>query len=420
MIDIATLENGVKVVVEEIPSARSVSMGLFVLNGSRNERSAESGISHFIEHMLFKGTARRGAREIAEEMDRVGGQLNAFTGKDYTCYYARVLDTHIRVAVDVLSDMFFNSLFDDGEIAKERNVVIEEINMEEDSPEDTAHDLLLSHAWKRNPLAKPILGSRKTLKAFNHDVVSGYYAANYTPERTVIAVAGNWGKAEALKVLTEIFGSFGGGAKPRAVPAPVFRPGVARREKETEQLHVCIGFEGINADDKDAYALAAVNTILGGGMSSRMFQNIREKRGLVYSIYSYATSYSNAGIVTIYAGLSPACAEEAIPLILNEARSLAGDGVSEELLHKTKEQLKSNYILSLESTSARMSAIGRAALLLGRVHTPDEILEKIDGVTADRVTLLARRLLNVEKAALAAVGRTGGIDLEGLLRESAG
>lgn len=418
MIDIITLSNGVRVALEQIPYVRSVSLGFFVLNGSRNETAKNNGISHFIEHMLFKGTDNRTALEIADEMDQIGGQLNAYTGKEYTCYYAKVLDTHLDIAIDVLADMYFNSKFDDEEIEKERNVILEEINMVEDTPDDLVHDVLQDAVWKGSSISRTVLGTEKTISAFTGPMLKSYFNDNYRPENTVISITGNFDNETIIGKLEKYFLSYPANIFYEPYKSEVaYRPAVSKKAKDVEQLHLCIGFEGLTLDSDDNYALIALNTLFGGGMSSRLFQNIREKHGLVYSVYSYNSSYLDAGLLAIYAALNPIQADGAIRLILDEVRGLFTDMVTDKLLDKTKEQLKSNYLLSLENTSSRMSSIGRSCLLLNRILTPDELIDKIDEIDLHKINNLIGRIFTMDKISLSAVGKVKNLDFEGMLKK---
>jgi len=404
-----TLPGGLRVVTEAIPFVRSVSFGIWVRNGSRNESARQNGMSHFIEHMLFKGTGKRTATEIAETMDAVGGQLNAFTSKEYTCYFARTLDTHFDVALDVLTDMFFNSKFDEAEIEKERNVILEEINMYEDTPSDLAVDLLQYHTFQKNPLGKSILGEPNTITKFKRDSFMKYMGANYLPHNTVIAIAGNIDEQAVLDKISAAFADFKGGAKPKKVSPTLYAPGFSLREKDIEQVHLALGFPGLRwTPSEEYYALAAVNTIFGGGMSSRLFQKLREERGLVYSVYSHNIGYADTGIFMIYAALNPAHLYDALGLITEEVRRMFTDRVTEGQLAKTREQLKSTTLLSLESTGSRMNSIGANLLMLDRVSTPDETVAKIDAITLDSLYAVCERVFKLDEMSLSLVGR--GVD----------
>ena len=400
-----TLDNGLRVVCEKIPFMRSVSLGIWVGTGSRNEDKNNNGVSHFIEHMLFKGTEKRTAKAIAETIDNIGGQINAFTGKECTCYYTKTLDAHLGLAVDVLSDMFFNSLFAKKDINTERNVIMEEIGMYEDSPEELVHDILSETVWDGNALGYPILGTREILSNINRDTITEYISRNYTPANTVIAVAGNYDDDELLELINKSFSKWE--AKPQEISktdAADFIAGSRIREKDTEQVHMCMGFDGIEHGNDELYTLLAINNIFGGGMSSRLFQKIREEKGLAYSIYSYPSSYKNTGLLTVYAGMKPDQLEIVVKMVVKEIRQLKSKGIKKEELEKSKEQLKGNYILGLESTSSRMNSIGKAELLLGRINTPDEVLDKIDKISLERVTKTLEKVFDLSKVGFTAVG----------------
>lgn len=400
------LSNGVRVVCENIPYVRSVSIGIWVRTGSQNENPRNNGVSHFIEHMLFKGTEKRSAAEIAESIDNIGGQLNAFTGKECTCFYAKTLDEHIETAVDVLSDMLFNSVFSPKDIALEKKVILEEIGMYEDSPEELVHDILTETVWGGDPIGFPILGTKKSLRGVNRDVITGYVSEHYTPGNTVISVVGNISDEGLKELLEKYFGAWKPKAESQNAKSPVqFRPETCIREKDTEQVHICIGFDGIKNGDDRMYPLLAVNNILGGGMSSRLFQKIREKKGLVYSIYSYPTTYNDAGLFTVYAGMKPENLGNVTELIMEELRLLLKKGFTVQELEKSREQLKGNYILGLESTSSRMNSIGKSELLLGYVNTPDEILKKIGAISMEGVNDVIGNVFVLDKKGISIVGK---------------
>lgn len=400
-----TLDNGVRIVSEKIPYVRSVSIGIWVGTGSRNENKINNGISHFIEHMLFKGTRKRSAREIAESIDIIGGQLNAFTGKECTCFYTKTLDTHIDVAVDVLADMFFNSKFAKNDIDVEKKVIMEEIRMYEDSPEELVHDLLSETIWDGDPLGYPILGSQQCLQNIHKEMINEYVSNNYTPSNCVISVAGNFKDENLIETLCKYFSNWKvEKQEDRSYEQVRFITDARFKEKDTEQVHICLGFNGIEHGNDKLYTLLAINNIFGGGMSSHLFQKIREEQGLVYSIYSYLSSYMNAGLFTIYAGMNPEHLSKVINLIVEEVRKLKKDGIKEEDLNKSKEQLKGNYILGLESTSSRMNSIGKSELLLGYINTPEEVLEKIDRINLDSVVEIIEKIFNIERMSFSAVG----------------
>jgi predicted Zn-dependent peptidase len=413
--EVVTLPNGLRVVLDRMDAVRSAAFGLWVRNGSRDEDGATNGISHFIEHMLFKGTASRTARDIANAMDAVGGQVNAYTGKDITCFYTRTLDTHLDVALDVIADMFFNSLFDEGEIEKERNVILEEINMNEDSPEDLTHDLLDAAVWPGQPLGMAVLGTRDSISGFRQETFRRYCRRQYRPDNTVLALSGSFERAEALEKIQRRFEGFPQGEPGPAAPAALYRPGLIVREKDLEQLHLALGFPSIPVGSEEAYTLAALNTLFGGGMSSRLFQKIREELGLAYAVYSCNVSFLDAGLFTVYAALAPDQAEYAFHAILQEVRSFLQNPATPALLAQTKEQIKSNYLMSLESTASRMNAVGRSQLMLDKIQTPEEVLGKIEAVTPEGLHALAATLFTLDKLSLAAVGKVDTVDFKRMM-----
>ena len=417
MYEKAVLPNGVTIAIEEMPFVRSVAFGFWVHTGSRHEKRGENGVSHFLEHMLFKGTAARSARDIADQMDAIGGQLNAYTSKEYTCYYIRVLDDHFGRALDILADMFFNSSFEPDEIEKEKNVILEEINMYEDTPEDLVHDILQTAAFGGDPLGFPILGSEETISRFGRETFTGYKSRRYCPQNTVIAVAGNIKAVEAVEKLGEYFGGFRAEYEKPAFNS-VYKPALAAKDKDIEQVHLCLAFPGIPAASEETYALSVLNTLLGGGMSSRLFQSIREDKGLAYSIYSYAQSYSDTGIYSVYAALNPQMVGKAFRYIREEINNLFVNKITPAQIERTKDQLKSNYLLSLENSSSRMSSIGRSQLLTGEILTPDELIGKIESVTYDDIYALAERVLDFKRLSVSAVGRVKDLDLEGLIKNA--
>ncbi len=399
------LSNGLRLVYEKIPYVRSVSVGIWVGTGSRNETSENNGISHFIEHMLFKGTTKRTAKDIAECIDAIGGQINAFTGKECTCYYTKTLDTHLDIAVDVLSDMLFNSSFDSDDINVEKRVVIEEIGMYEDTPEELVHDIFSEMVWDGNPLGYPILGIEMCINKFDKDMINKYMSEFYTPYNTVISVAGNFDESQLIELVNKYFHHWKSEAKcNNKYTSAQYKVNKIIREKDTEQVHLCMGFEGIEHGNDKLYSLLSLNNVLGGGMSSRLFQSIREKRGLVYSIYSYPSTYQGSGLFVIYAGMNPEHLQTVIDLTKTELDLIIKDGITKDELAKTKEQLKGNYILGLESTNSRMNSIGKSELMLGKINTPEEILQKIDRVNMDSIIEMIKRVFDFEKMSISAVG----------------
>lgn len=393
MIKKYTCQNGVRIVLEEIPTVRSVAIGVWIGTGSRNENPENNGISHFLEHMFFKGTKTRTAREIAESFDSIGGQVNAFTSKEYTCYYAKVLDNHAGFALEVLADMFFNSTFVSDELNKEKNVVNEEIKMYEDTPDDIVHDLLSKAIYNDHPLGYPILGTEETLQTFTGEKLEQYMHETYTPENVVVSIAGNVPEA-FIKKAEEFFGSYEASKEEIKHVRPGFNANKISRKKETEQAHLCLGFEGLQIGHKDVYSLIVLNNVLGGSMSSRLFQEVREQRGLAYSVFSYHSAYLDSGIVTIYGGTGAKQLDVLYETIQDTLSKLRADGITEKELNNSKEQLKGSLMLSLESTNSRMSRNGKNELLLSRHRSLDEIVEQIDQVSKNSVDTLANSIFN--------------------------
>ncbi len=398
------LDNGIRVITEEIPHVRSVSLGVWVNVGSRDEAPEENGISHFIEHMLFKGTERRSAKDIAIEMDSMGGELNAFTSKEGTTYYVKVLDEHLPQAVDLLADIFNNSVFDPKEFERERKVIIEEIKMVKDTPDDLVHELLYESVWRRTPLGQPVLGTKTTIKGITRANCVEYIKRHYVPPDIIISAAG---KFDHDRLMDTLNASFGGrkGRKAKAVKKSTsFSPGLKVVERKLEQVHVCIGTKGLPYHDKDRFGIYALNTLLGSSMSSRLFQEIREKRGLAYSVYSYLTSLRDTGLFVIYAGVTPSKAASAVKVISREIKKIKKDGISEDELKKVKEQLKGNIVLALENTYNRMSQLAKQELYLGRHYSLDEVISFIDEVDREQVMRLTDGIFDDGKTSVAALG----------------
>lgn len=399
------LSNGIEVIMEKIPYVRSVSIGIWVRTGSVNENDEISGISHFLEHMLFKGTDKRTAKDIAGDIDKIGGQINAFTGKESTCYYVKVLDTHISKGVEVLTDILFHSKFDPSEIAKEKTVVYEEINMYEDSPEDTVHDLLSEIVFDGHPLGRPIIGKQEIIESFSRETLLNYFKKNYNCENIVISAAGNINEEDVMTLLENNIVDCQGNRREKLPDIPTYKPDLRIKKKDIEQAHLCMGIKGIPLDDDKYYALSILSNIMGGSMSSRLFQKIREEKGLAYSVYSYTTSYVDDGVFAFYAGVNPKQLKETSKLMIEEINLLKSKGISKEELITAKEQLKGNYILSLESVSGRMASIGRAQLLLGKFHTPDEVIDNIDKVTEDEMNTVISLVTDLDNYSAAVVSR---------------
>ncbi len=404
------LPNGVRIVTETTPHVRSVTIGFWFRAGSRDEDPAVHGISHFIEHMMFKGTATRTARQIAEEVDAAGGQLNAYTSKEHTCYYARVLDTHLPLAAEILSDMLRHSVFHPVELEKEKSVILEEIRMYEDSPDELVHDLFAEAVLGHHPLGRSVLGQSENILRLTRDDLLRYVADHYTGHNLVVAAAGNVQHEQVVEEIARRFGDLPAG-RPGQDEQPVsLRAGTALREKDTEQVHLCIGTLGISRHDPDRFALYVLDTALGGGMSSRLFQELREERGLVYSTYSYHTCFEETGLFAVYAGTSPDHVDEVLHLILLELERVSREGIRGEELRRAKEQLKGSLMLSLESTANRMSRLAKLELFGEEVLTPDEVMARIDAVAEDEMVALCQRLFQRDRLSLAAIG-PGAADL---------
>lgn len=399
------LINGLRVVTEEIPYVNSVSIGIWVKVGSRYENADNNGISHFIEHMLFKGTKNRSAKEIANSIDKIGGQLNAFTSKECTCFYAKVLDTHFDIALDVLADMFFNSNFSEEDIEKERGVVKEEINMYEDSPEDLVHDLFSQVVWSGNSLGMSILGTEESLDNLSREKIVDFFNDNYIPQNIVISVVGNFKHKDVVKKIKEYFEKaehrVNGAAQ---IIIPRFEPEYTLKSKVTEQVHLCMGFNGVDIKSKEYYPMLIMNNVFGGAMSSRLFQKIREDKGLAYSVYSYPSSFEDCGLFSIYAGSKPDNLKSVAELIMDEIREVKKTGITEEELYDSKEQLKGSYTLGLESTSGRMISIGKSELMLERIYSPTEVLERIDEVDMDSVDSIIKHIFDTDNMGAAVIG----------------
>ena len=401
------LPNGVRIITEEIAHVRSAALGIWVGAGSRDERKGYEGISHFIEHMFFKGTERRSARALAESLEAVGGQLNAFTTKEYTCYYAKILDVDLDLAIDVLSDMFFHSLYDEKEIEKEKNVIIEEIKMYEDSPDELIHDVFSEHVWNDHPLGKPILGTEESIGSLSRDKIMQFLTEHYAPDNLVISVAGKIKHDDVVAKLSPQFGTFNRGGRRVLEETPIGQTIEHYQKKDTEQMHIILGVPGLGQDDKDIYAMHIFNNILGGGLSSRLFQEIREQRGLAYSVYSYHSTYVDTGLFAIYAGTSPKNTQEVIACILEELMEFKQKGISAEELERTKAQIKGGLYLGLEAVSSRMSRLGKTELTYNRVLSPEEVVEKLDKVTLEDVLRVIGRLWQKDKISIMTLGPAG-------------
>lgn len=401
------LPNGVRIITEEIDYVRSVAVGIWVGAGSRDERAGYEGISHFIEHMFFKGTKNRTARDIAESLEAVGGQLNAFTTKEYTCYYAKVLDEDIDLAMDVLNDMFFESLFDESEIEKEKRVVIEEIKMYEDSPDEIIHDLFSDYVWNDHPLGRPILGTEESIKELSREKILTYMDQHYAPDNLVIAVAGKIKHDEVLKKLVPLYGEFKRGGRRVLEGTPKGKQVQKMITKDTEQMHLILGVPGLGQEDEDLYPMHIINNILGGGLSSRLFQEIREQRGMAYTVFSYHSTYVDTGLFAIYAGTTPSNSQEVVECVLAEILDMKRNGITQSELDRTKSQIKGGLYLGLESANSRMSRLGKTELTYNRIISPEEVVEKLERVTLEDAQRIVNRLWKKDSISLLMLGPEG-------------
>jgi predicted Zn-dependent peptidase len=406
------LPNGVRVLSERLPDLPSVTVGIWVENGSRYERDEQAGISHFLEHLFFKGTERRTAAAIAEEIDAVGGVLNAFTGKEYTCYYAKVLRDHLPLALDLLADIFTQSLFASDEIDRERTVVIQEISEVEDRPDDYVHELFNLAFWPGHPLSRPIAGSAATVSGFQRDDFLRFLDARYRPDRILIAAAGDVVHDDLVAVAARHFGSLAGAAPALDGGPPHPRPGVSVHEKTLEQVHLCLGTPGIPQTDRDRYAAHVLNLALGGGMSSRLFQEIRERRGKAYTVYSFLASYLDAGYTGVYVGTSPDWVPEVVEVIRAELARVTREGLTATELTRVRNQMKGNILLGLETSDSRMTRIAKNAIYFGRDVTLDEVAAAVDAVTNDDILRVCQRLFQPGTLALTVLGDLKGNRLD--------
>lgn len=399
-----TLSNGIRVVSETLPKSRSVSIGVWVKVGSRHEPHEVGGISHFIEHLFFKGTKKRTAKEIAIEMDSLGGEMNAFTTQETTTYYAKVVDEHLPTAIDLLSDIFLGSKFDPADIDKERKVILEEIKGVEDTPDDYIHELFVGSVWPENSLGRPILGTKETIAGIKHQQIINYLDHYYAPKEIVISVAGNFEHGKLIELLERSFGKFSRTGMHKETATPVFSPGVRVKKKQLEQVQLCIGCKGLHYTHEDRYVISALNTVLGNSMSSRLFQEVREQNALAYSIYSYVTAYRDTGLLTVYAGTDPSSALEAIRLIVKEISKIRDEGISHAEETRVKNQIKGNLILSLESSNSHMTRLARQEIYYGKYLSIDDIVKGVEKVTRDEINQLAQKLFKKGNLSLAILG----------------
>jgi len=405
-----TLPNGARICCEHIDHLRSATLGLWVMSGSRNEPAALGGISHFIEHMNFKGTARYSCNDIADISDKFGGQMNAYTTKEYTCFYVRALDYHLSSAVDLLSDMVFFSTYDEAALATERGVILEEIGMYADTPEDLVSERLCEKVFSGSSLARPILGTKRTLAGIDGNTMRNFVRENYSPDRVLASISGNFSQRD-IELLSETLSKLPPApAKRRQPKCAVYTPGCTFKQKKTEQNHIVICWESDPVASEDRFVLSVLSSILGGGMSSRLFKKVREEYGLCYSIYTFLTSHVDTGLFGIYTATGTETEARALELINGEINRFLDEGPDAQEVERIREQTKASILLSLESTTSRMNSMARGELFTGKALTPDEVIERYDAVTREDVLAVARRILRPENRSLSVVGRLRSAD----------
>ena len=402
--EITTLDNGIRVITETVNHVQFMSMGFWVGVGSRYESEKQWGITHFIEHMLFKGTEKRTADQISGAVDAVGGQLNAFTSKENTCYYIKTLTEDFPLAVDVLSDMFLNSRFDNEEIAKEREVIIEEIKMYEDTPDDQVHDLMSANLWPDHPLGRAILGTEESIAAFDHDMLKDYMKQYYTGSNIVVSVVGNISHKQVVDAIQEVLGGIPKGELNQYAIADRAKAGVNCYYKEIAQSQICVAMPGVAKEDDRLFPLSILNTYLGGGMSSRLVKKIREEEGLAYSVYSYNGSYTDTGAFVISVGTRPENCQRVIDIILEELEDVRQNGITQDELDKSFSQLKGSLYMGLETVNSRMNKLGRSLLMYDRVITPEENVDDLSKVTVEDVKALAGDMFRKENLQITVLG----------------
>ncbi|NIQ38049.1 MAG: insulinase family protein [Proteobacteria bacterium] len=398
------LDNGIRVLTERAPHYDSVCIGIWVNTGSRDEKESENGLSHFIEHLLFKGTEARSAQEIAQTIDSVGGSMNGFTGRETMCFLAKVLDRHLELAIDLLSDIFLHSKFDTEEIERERSVVLQEIRMVEDTPDDYIHDLFNRTFWGSHPMGQPIIGGVEQIKSFSRKQIVRYFKENYRSDRIIIAVVGNVEHGKVVELVGRAFSAVPSGSKRMKREMPLGSARTSVLERKTEQVHFCLGVKGLAYVHSKRFTSYILNNVLGGGMSSRLFQEIRERRGLAYSIFSYLPSYVDTGLVVVYAGTDKTTASQTIGLILKEFETLRQNPIGQEELSTAKDQLKGNFLISLESSDNRMTRLAKNEIYFNRFFSVEEVIDQIDSVTIDQVNELANELFIPDHLCLTLLG----------------
>ncbi len=404
------LPNGLTILTEKMDHIRSVSIGIWVKSGSRHEDPNVNGISHFVEHMVFKGTSSRSAEDIARQVDSIGGNMDAFTGKETICFNVKVLDEHLPVAIDILSDMVLHPVFDVNEITRERGVILEEIKMDEDNPDYLVHEIFTQNFFKGHPLGKPILGTKETVRRFDQEAIWGYYGGKFSPGNMIISAAGNLNHKEFVDLLRQRFeqlpvGSNGWHDTPPKINSRI----ILRNKKALEQVQICVGVPSYSISHERRYVTYILNTLLGGGMSSRLFQNVREKQGLVYSIFSELNPFRDAGMLSVYAGTSRESAPKVVQSIVHEFRELKTAPIAEEELKRAKDQLKGNLMLSLESSTARMSNLARQEMYYDHFFTMDEIIDRIQAVTVEDLLETANELFQPQLIAVTVLGNLNGL-----------
>jgi predicted Zn-dependent peptidase len=400
----SALSNGIRLITERMPHVRSVAVGVWVETGSRHEPDERAGMSHLIEHLVFKGTATRSAETIARTMDSVGGQMDAFTTKEHTCFYVQVLDQHLPMAVELLTDILLHPLFDAEELEREKSVVLQEIKMVEDTPDDLIHDLFAAHVWDGHPLGRPILGSRDAVQGYGRDAVHGHFVEHYAPPSIIIAVAGNVTHEQVVDLFGAGFNGFSRQPVVRDGPAPIMKAGINIVHKELEQVHLVLGFPGLPHGAPERYALYLLNDVVGGSMSSRLFQEVRERQGLAYSIHSGVQAFRDTGMFYVYAATDGTNFAKVLKSVLKEMRDLKKTGVTLDELRRTKDHLKGSLMLSLESTSSRMNRLAKHELHFGSFLSMDAMLAAIDGVRHEEVQALVSDLLDEDRLALTTYG----------------
>ena len=404
--------NGLTVLTETMPQVRSVSVGIWMKTGSRRETPGQNGISHFIEHMLFKGTQNRTAEEIARSVDSIGGHLDAFTAKECVCFNTKVLDEHLPIALEVLSDVVLNPLFNEDDIARERRVVLEELKMDEDNPDYLVHEIFTQNFWKDHPLGKPILGTKDTLKRLARKALWEYFRRYYVPNNMIVSAAGNLDHQRLVELVGKYWGALAPGSPPKADHVPVSHsPITLRNKKDLGQVHLCLGVPSYPLPHERRYACYLLNTLLGGGMSSRLFQNIRERRGLAYAVFSELNPYRDAGYLSVYAGTSGGTMRNVMDLILGEFHNLKVNPVSPEELQRAKDHLKGSLMLSLESTTSRMANLARQEMYFGKFFSLDEITARIERVTPEELLEIAQEFFLAKNIAITALGNLDGLEI---------